>query len=222
MNLMLAALLAIQPATGAGLSEGTFGWMADLAGHCWTASYPDGTRDTQCYATQYGQFLRGTIEIVAPGATPTRPPYRGDSVFVWNPDRSEMRIHFWSSTGTDGEMIGRIDGDAIVFTAGARDTPVETRAVWTRSAPDGFRVVQRRRAGETWSDVLALNYSRAAAAPERPDYREPPAASRRPSQKMKAPATKAATAIIQSRGCTFLRKSIASSSADHRPCVLRI
>ena len=37
--------------------------MADLAGHCWSATYADGTRDTQCYRLQFDRYLRGTIEI---------------------------------------------------------------------------------------------------------------------------------------------------------------
>ena len=68
--------------------------MGGLAGHCWSAVYPDGPRDTQCYSTQFGRFLRGTIEIVPAPAATARPPYRGDSIFIWNGKRSEIAFHF--------------------------------------------------------------------------------------------------------------------------------
>jgi hypothetical protein len=164
-----AAALAGGPvAHAADLPEGAFGWMAELAGHCWTAAYPDGTRDTQCYRTQYGRYLRGTIEIVAGGGrgSPQRPRYRGDSVLYWDPERSEMAVHYWSSAGSHGVSTGRIEGGTIVF-AGLprRDGTPPTRTLWTQAGPDAFRVVRQRRNGERWSEVLSLGYSRGGSAP---------------------------------------------------------
>jgi hypothetical protein len=120
-----AALLATGPAVA--LPSGAYGWMAELAGACWSATFPDGTRDTQCYETQYDHYLRGTIEILAPG----RPAYRGDSVFFWDPARSEMAFHYWS------------DADA--------------RPIWTRIDADSYRVVPQRRAPGGWTDGPALD-----------------------------------------------------------------
>jgi hypothetical protein len=154
-------------APAAELPDGAFGWMAELAGSCWSAAYPDGTRDTQGYGAQFGRYLRGTIEIVAGGDPPPRPPYRGDSVFFWDPERSEMAVHFWSSAGSHGMMTGRVEGGTIVFDALARPGGAPTtRTVWTRTGPDSFRVVQQRRNGEQWSEALALVYSRTAATPD--------------------------------------------------------
>jgi hypothetical protein len=154
----LAAVLATAPGAAA-LPAGAFGWMAELAGHCWTATFPDGARDTQCYQTQYDRYLRGTIEIVAgnPGA---RPPYRGDSVFFWNPARSEMEMHYWSDAGAHGVMTGRIEGAQIVFTGAPRAGTPETRTVLTRVDADSFRAVQQRRNGNVWSDGPSLTYTR--------------------------------------------------------------
>ena len=42
-----------------------FGWLRDLTGACWRGQAADGeATDTQCYDTQYGHFLRGTIAMV--------------------------------------------------------------------------------------------------------------------------------------------------------------
>ena len=105
----VAALFMFGWAGGAAaedLLEGTFGWIDELAGHCWSAVHPNSTRDTQCYSIQFGRFLRGTIEIVA-SASAARPPYRSDSVFGWNGERSEIAFHYWSSAGTMGTVTGR-------------------------------------------------------------------------------------------------------------------
>jgi hypothetical protein len=142
MLLLLAVLLAVQDDARRDLVVGRFGWMADLAGDCWSALYPDGTRDTQCYSTQYGYFLRGTIEIVAGQADDERPPYLGDSLFSWDADHSRIRVRFWSNRGTEGEMVGILEGGTIVFAAGTPDGE-SSRTVWTRTGPDGFRVVSR-------------------------------------------------------------------------------
>ena len=146
------------------LPDGAFGWMDDLAGYCWSATYPDGTRDTQCYATQFDRYLRGTIEIVAPPGAGGRPPYRGDSVFVWEPARSEIVFHYWSSAGSNGVITGRVDGEQLVFPGISRNGEApQTRTVWTRIDADSYRVVQQRLNGETWADGVSLVYRRSAA-----------------------------------------------------------
>lgn len=166
----VAAAAALSTAAPAGdLPDGAFGWMAELAGHCWSATYPDGTRDTQCYRTQFGRYMRGTIEIVAGrggAGSPRRPTYRGDSVLFWDPQRSEMAIHYWSSGGDRGVMTGRIDGETIVFEGLPRaDGSPPTRTLWTRAGADGFRVARQRQEEGRWAPVLSLVYSRSGPAP---------------------------------------------------------
>lgn len=161
MRLVLAATAVFvgAAASAAELPEGAYGWMADLAGHCWSAAYPDGTRDRQCYEAQYDRFLRGTIEIVAAGTE--RPPYRGDSVSFWDPQRSEIAVHYWSSAGNHGVMTGRVEDDAITFGGIPRDDGAPAvRTIWTRLDAESFRVVQQRQDGETWVEALALVYRR--------------------------------------------------------------
>lgn len=156
-----AAIAAAAPAA-AGLPDGADGWLAELVGSCWSATYPNGARDTQCYSAQYDRFLRGTIELrPAPGST--QPGYRGDSVAFWNGERGEIAVHYWSDAGNHGVMTGRVEGEAIVFALPARGGgEPQARTIWTRAGPEGFRVVQQLREGEQWVESLSLDYSRAA------------------------------------------------------------
>lgn len=159
-----AAFAAAAPAVAADLPDGAYGWMAELAGWCWSATYPEGTRDTQCYSAQYGRFLRGTIELL-PGPGSSRPPYRGDSIAFWNEERGEIAVHYWSDAGNHGVMTGRVEGETIVFAMPAREgREPGMRTVWMRTGPGGFRVVQQRRDGDAWSDALSLAYERTETA----------------------------------------------------------
>ena len=160
-NAAFALLLLAPPTAGAALPEGAFGWMAGLAGHCWRADLGDGTSDTQCYSTQFGRFLRGTIEIAAPDAA-GRPPYRGDSLLAWNADRAEIAFRYWGSAGNVGEFVGTLAGEDIVFTSvpGPSGAAPATRNVWTRIDGDSYRVVRQKRSGGAWTDLLAVTYSR--------------------------------------------------------------
>jgi hypothetical protein len=117
---------------------------------------------------QYGRYLRGTIEIIADGAgSASRPPYRGDSIFFWHGERAEMDVHYWSDAGAHGVMTGRVEGDRIVFRGIPSPGAAEMRTIWTRSDPDSFRVLQQRRDGEGWVDVVSVVYARAAPSATR-------------------------------------------------------
>lgn len=152
LSALLFAFASLQSAptapAQATLPPGVFGWMGELAGHCWSSRHPDGMRDTQCYTAQFGRYLRGTIEIVAPEAA-ARPPYRGDSVFVWDPERAEIHFWFWSSAGNHGRSVGRVEGDRIIFPSLSLDEQGRPRSqtVWTRLDAQRFRV-ERQALGE--------------------------------------------------------------------------
>lgn len=158
----VALAAAGQQRAAASLPPGHFGWMADLAGACWRADYPDAkTTDTQCYSTQYDRYLRGTIEIRsgAPGAR----TYRGDSTFVWDPETAGMRFHYWSSEGNNGVSQGMIRDGAIIFTNPPSTDAAKParRSVWSRVSPDSYRVTLQQNESEAgWRDVRSVTYSR--------------------------------------------------------------
>ncbi|HET9428377.1 MAG TPA: hypothetical protein VFO69_08480 [Allosphingosinicella sp.] len=165
---LILAPVATGEARGQTLPDGAFGWMAQLAGNCWTALYPDrATRDTQCYSVQYGRYLRGTIRIESSSSGGDRPPYLGDSVFAWNAETSEMQFYYWSSGGSHGMTVGRVEGATINFPrppqVGA-NAPM-TRTSWTRLGPDSYRVTTQRLDDGNWVDGMSITYTRVAADP---------------------------------------------------------
>jgi hypothetical protein len=158
---LAAAGAGAQAAPSETLAEGAFGWMRELAGHCWTGIYPDGaTSDRQCYSSQYGRYLRGTIEIA--GGNGERAPYRGDSVFAWDPAAGEMKFYYWGSGGNHGTSVGRVDGDSIYFpnppSADPNAPPTRTR--WTRMDAHSFRVTMEAEVDGQWVDRMAVTYRR--------------------------------------------------------------
>ena len=152
----------------AALPPGQFGWLADLAGSCWQGTWPDGkTRDTQCYSTQYGRYLRGTIEIrsSAPGA----PAHRGDSMFAWDAKTQRMQFHYWSSEGNSGISSGSLASNSDIVFADPPSIDAakpERRSVWHRLSSDRYQVTVQERAGDGWRDRLAVVYDRRAAVDE--------------------------------------------------------
>jgi hypothetical protein len=160
----LAAALLAAAAARAGPDEGDplarFGWLRDLAGSCWRGTSADGQEmDTQCYATQFGRFLRGTIRIPVRrgGETVT---FEGDSVFAWSEREGRIVYWLWSSDGghRSGEVVR--EGEVIRFPDPRREGAAETRSTWTRVDAGSFRVVRERREADRWSEVLAVTYRR--------------------------------------------------------------
>ena len=91
-------------------------WLADLAGSCWTGTTSEGKmKDTQCYGTQYGKFLRATIQLSNQGGDPGKAPYEGDSVWAWDPKKKKISFYYWSSAGTFGVSEGFVEGEMIRF-----------------------------------------------------------------------------------------------------------
>lgn len=148
-------------AASAEFPPGHFGWLAELAGSCWQGTYPDGeTTDTQCYSSQYGRYLRGTIAI-RPRAAGGK-SYEGDSVFAWDPKAPELDFHYWSSEGSNGVSRGVVAADTIIFSNAPSTDAAKPprRSVWRRLSPDSYRVTVQEQSGEAWSDRLAVTYSR--------------------------------------------------------------
>ncbi len=159
-----SAFLAVLPAAAqpAGPLAG-FGWFAELAGACWKGEHPGGrTSDVQCYETQYGRLIRGTIRITAKeGAAPA---FEGDSVFA--PGGSPDRVHYaqWGSRGTFavGEMT--IEGDVLRFRTHTRDgKEAPVRFSWRRVDKDRFRVTPEREEGGGWVEGESVTYRRVAS-----------------------------------------------------------
>lgn len=139
------------------------GWLAELSGACWRGDYPDkASSDTQCYLAQYQSLLRGTIKAEQVQAGIPRTIFEGDAVFAYEPRKG--RIVFtqwgWNNTYATGEVL--VEAERLTFVNFLPDgTPAKVRSVWTRTAPDGFRVVRERQGEDgAWKDFLAVDYKR--------------------------------------------------------------
>jgi hypothetical protein len=149
-------------------AEGTeplshFGWFADMAGSCWTGRYPDGkTTDTQCYSTQYGRMLRGTIKLHGMHAGQSVSNFEGDSVYAWDAKSGKIRYSFWASDGTYGTAEAYLDGDTIVFpVSDPKDAMrVIARSVWRRIDADNFSVTRERLTDGAWQEQFKVTYTR--------------------------------------------------------------
>lgn len=166
MKRAFAAFLAWVPlAAAAQVAPGDplayLGWMKDLAGACWQGTDAAGrATDRQCYEIQFGQFLRGTIEIGASDGKPAG--FRGDSLFHRDPGTGRIAMVNWASNGAVGRGEALLEGEAIRFLQPKTEGRPEVRHSWTRTGPESFRVVRERREGENWVEVLVVNYRRAA------------------------------------------------------------
>ncbi|HEU5179180.1 MAG TPA: hypothetical protein VFW45_00185 [Candidatus Polarisedimenticolia bacterium] len=138
-------------------------WLADLAGSCWTGSTREGkVKDTQCYGTQYGRFLRGTIQLGNPDDDPGRSPYEGDSVWAWDPKKKKISFYYWSSAGTFGVSDGLVDGEMIRFPdpprLDARQPP--TRSTWIRLDGNSYKVIREKKIKGAWKETDSVVYTR--------------------------------------------------------------
>lgn len=164
---LLAATVAVSEPPAAAAA---FGWFGMIAGHCWRGDYPGGGGDTQCYAWQYGRYLRGTIAIEAPGKDGA--PFRlsGDSVFDVDAKSGRIRYSNWSDTGSLQHGVAWYEGDRLLFPdVKSEDEEPLTRTTWRRIDEDGFEVTRERREGEEWKPQFSVTYRRTAPAASNPD-----------------------------------------------------
>ena len=159
--LVLSALLAVQEAPPGADPLAPFGWLKELVGRCWSGTYDDGkTSDTQCYKTQWGRFLRGTISLTGAHQGQTVSDFKGDSVFAWSKKKERIVFTNWSSDGGYGAGEAYFEGASVVFPESKKEGKPETRARWTRLGPDAFQVVREQRHGDGWKEVLKVVYRR--------------------------------------------------------------
>jgi hypothetical protein len=164
---LVASFVVMGAANGIENPLSRFGWFAELAGSCWTGRYPDGkTTDTQCYATQYGQLLRGTIKLQGMHGGAEVANLEGDSVYAWDAKARKIRYSFWANDGTYGTAEAYLEGDRIVFpVSDPRDsTKVVARSVWRRIDSDSFTVTRERNVEGVWKEQFTIRYAREGAA----------------------------------------------------------
>ena len=136
-------------------------WLGELAGACWRGTTADGKpADTQCYSTQYGHFLRGTVRTPVPRGD-RLVDLEGDSVLAWDPESGNLEIFYWASDGSFRRGEATLFKGVYRFQDRTRDgSPPVKRTIWRRQGPDAFEVTLERRDGDRWVEVRVVTYER--------------------------------------------------------------
>lgn len=136
-------------------------WLGELAGACWQGTTEEGApADTQCYSTQYGHFLRGTVRMTVPRGVKMG-EFEGDSVLAWDPVTGNLEIFYWGNDGQYRRGEATLYKGAYRFQDRTRDgSPPVKRTIWRRRGPDEFQVTQERRDGDRWFVVRVVTYER--------------------------------------------------------------
>lgn len=130
-----------------------------LVGDCWIGTFPDGKQtDEHCFEWVYDRKFIRDRHVVRNGQA----PYAGETLYGW--DARARRLAFWYFNSEGDVILGTVEyqGDSIVFpTRYETDKgPVDLRAVWTRTGPDGYRVAQSQREGEAWKPLWGMELRR--------------------------------------------------------------
>lgn len=150
---------ATQPA--AVQTPGHFRPMEYLVGSCWTGTFPDGKQtDEHCFEWVFDRKFIRDRHIVRNG-----PPYEGETMYGRQGSDAHVSYWYWNSAG--GISTGRVDmqGDTLTFPERhvTADGVVEMRAVWLRTGPDRYRVVQEVRKGGEWTRAWTMEMVRGRA-----------------------------------------------------------
>ena len=110
-----------------------------LVGWCWAGQFPDGKRtDVHCFEAVYGGVHLRDRHAVTGGST----LYRGETIYSWNGQSSEIGFVYWNSFG--GVSTGTVapSGDVFVFPdesyLGPGGETVTVTATWENITPDGY------------------------------------------------------------------------------------
>lgn len=155
----LSLFVALGAALPAHAQLSQFGWFAELAGSCWRGEpRADGRSDEQCYSSQFGKFMRGTIKFYQ-GDKLTG---QGDSVFSFDPNARLIVYTQWASNGSFGFGEATLERDELVFHNRLPDgSEAPARSVWRKRDASTFEVSrQRRDDSDTWKEEAVVTYKR--------------------------------------------------------------
>ena len=135
-----------------------FGSLASLVGSCWRGTFPDGKQtDEHCFEWMLdGKFIRDT-HVVRGGA-----PYAGETIYRWDPTAKQLSFHYWNSEGQLMTGTGTPTADGIDFLTRLPGPKGDTelKASWTLAGPDGYRVWNGQRAGDSWKELWSMEMKR--------------------------------------------------------------
>ncbi len=139
--------------------------LAFLAGSCWKGTFPNSATDEHCFTWIYGgKFLRDRHVVHRDG----RPDDRGESIYLWDEARHQLRYVYIESAGGFAEGTVTAEDGVLVFPATryTEDGKDQTyRSRWHRQGADAYEVVTEFKAGEAWQPGFTVRMARVREAP---------------------------------------------------------
>lgn len=143
--------------------------VARLVGHCWRATFPGATdqTDTHCYTAMFdGRMIRDRHIVAGAGS-----PYWGETIYHWDAEARRIRYEYYASDGgySAGTAEPAADGglsfpdQAYLSPAGQRLT-LRYRLEW--ASADAYTGTSEMRRGEVWSQAWSMRFARIGPAPE--------------------------------------------------------
>lgn len=125
-----------------------------LLGHCWRGEFANGAVDTHCFESVYGgQHVRDRHEVTGKGA-----PYRGETLYSWDPAAKRVGYTYWNSSGgvSRGSMAAKGEGldfgDETYVGADGRKMTIST--MWRKVGADAYETVSTSGTDPTGSRVV--------------------------------------------------------------------
>jgi hypothetical protein len=134
--------------------------VGELAGHCWTGTFPDGkARDLHCFEwVLQNRFLRDRHRVTGPDGV-----YEGDSYYRWN--EAAERLEFWYFNSLGGVSTGTMeprDGRWLFLESyeGADESSQQIRSWLSREDERSYTVTTERLEGGTWKTLWSMRLMR--------------------------------------------------------------
>jgi hypothetical protein len=130
-----------------------------LVGSCWTGTFPDGKRtDEHCFEWVFGRAFIRDRHVVHGGDA----PYAGESLFRWDGKSDRLAFWYWNSQGGVSEGSAEHTPEGIVFPERYTTDSgvVAMKAVWTRTGPDSYRVLQAEHRAGNWKTLWTMELTR--------------------------------------------------------------
>jgi len=157
-------LVTLSAAAGSADKQKPLDALAFLAGHCWTAPFPDGkSTDTHCFEWVHGGHqLRDRHAVRAKGATAAQ--YEGETLYLWDARSGQIIYRYVDSTGGHSDGHVRAEQDALVFPAdlyvGADGKQLDFVTQWRRLSDKSYEAKTLQRVGADLKEAMSFQYTR--------------------------------------------------------------
>jgi hypothetical protein len=157
VSFAIATLMLVEPLQAQG-SKPDFTPLEFLIGSCWTGTFSDGKQtDEHCFEWVFDRkFVRDRHKVR--GAT----PYDGETLYWWDAPKKQLTYWYGGSQGlvVTGHMEARADSLVFPSKYTGAEGEVELKAVWVRTGPDSYRVMNNERGKDGWKTLLKMDLTR--------------------------------------------------------------